>query len=303
MKLLLVDGHYHVYRAFHAIRILNDSSGNPTNAIFGFLKALRRMVKDLSPTHGAVIWDEGLPARRMQLQPAYKQQRPEMPEPMRPQLDRIREIVPLLGFASLSLPGTEADDLMASYAVEGVRRGWSVALATNDKDLFQMATDSVRIYSTSKHEIGDAREGFVLLGPDSVRAKWGVEPGQIADILALTGDSADNIPGVPGLGPKGASQLIREFGSARDLLERAGEIANPKLREKIVVHADQIRQNREMVRLDEDLPLPLPADDLAIRPQPERLLPVIERLEFKTMADDIRQALAAKTDMVQGELF
>jgi 5'-3' exonuclease len=122
MKLLLVDGHYYVYRSFFAIRDLSNSRGEPTNAIYGFVKTLRRMVKDLNPQLGAVVWDEGLPARRTDLQPAYKQQRAEMPVEMRPQLGFIREIVPLLGFRSVSLPDTEADDLMASYACAAVRQ-------------------------------------------------------------------------------------------------------------------------------------------------------------------------------------
>src|SRR5579885_3164010 len=115
VKLLLIDGHYYVYRSFFAIRELSNSRGEPTNAIYGFIKTLRRMVKDLSPDLGAVLWDEGLPARRTELQPAYKQQRAEMPVEMRPQLDYIQKVVPLLGFHSVSIANTEADDLMASY--------------------------------------------------------------------------------------------------------------------------------------------------------------------------------------------
>src|SRR5206468_9168192 len=111
MKLLLIDGHYYVYRSFFAIQKLSNSKGEPTNAIYGFVKTLRRMVKDLQPDLGAVIWDEGLPTRRTELQPAYKQTRTEMPEEMRPQLTFLQKLVPMLGFASLSLPGTEADDL------------------------------------------------------------------------------------------------------------------------------------------------------------------------------------------------
>ena len=145
MKLLLVDGHYYVYRSFFAIRDLSNSKGEPTNAIYGFIKTLRRMVKDLAPDLGAVVWDEGLPARRTELQPAYKQHRAEMPAEMRPQLAFIRDIVPLLGFHSVSLPDTEADDLMASYACAAVGRKMEVILATNDKDLFQFVDENFRI--------------------------------------------------------------------------------------------------------------------------------------------------------------
>src|SRR5271163_1189687 len=131
MRLLLVDGHYYAYRSFHAIRNLTNSCGEPTGAIYGFTKALRRMVKDLQPDLAAVIWDMGLPERRTKLQPQYKQQRVEMPADMVPQLDTIQVIVPQLGFQSLGLPNTEADDLIASYATAAVARKIDVVLATN----------------------------------------------------------------------------------------------------------------------------------------------------------------------------
>src|SRR5437773_10174372 len=138
VKLLLIDGHYYVYRSFFAIQNLSNSKGEATNAIFGFTKTLRRMLKDLQPEFGAVIWDEGLPTRRTELQPAYKETRKEMPQPMLPQLDFIQKLTPLLGFQGISLPNTEADDLMGCYAIAASQRGWEVILATNDKDLFQL---------------------------------------------------------------------------------------------------------------------------------------------------------------------
>ena len=138
MKLLLIDGHYYVYRSFFAIRELSNSRGEPTNAIYGFVKTVRRMVKDLSPDFGAIIWDAGIPKRRSDLQPAYKETRTEMPELMRPQLTFIQNLAPLLGFASLWLPDTEADDLMASYTCAARDRGDEIVLATNDKDLCRL---------------------------------------------------------------------------------------------------------------------------------------------------------------------
>src|SRR5262249_34823822 len=138
VKLLLIDGHYYVYRSFYAIQSLANSRGEPTNAIYGFVKTVRKMVKDLQPDLGAVVWDEGLPKRRTDLQPDYKITRAEMPEAMRPQLGIIRDLVPKMGFASVGLPNTEADDLMASYALAAVAQGYEVILATNDKDLFQL---------------------------------------------------------------------------------------------------------------------------------------------------------------------
>lgn len=296
MKLLLVDGHYHVYRAFHAIPHLTNSRGEPTNAIFGFTKALRRMVHDLAPDLGAVIWDEGLPARRTQLQPAYKQQRPPMPEPMRPQLAEIRALVPLLGFKSLAVPDTEADDLLAAYAVAAVAAGHEVVLATNDKDLFQIVAPNVRVYSTNKTAVAAPGTGYALLGPAAVEAKWGVPPDALADLLALTGDPSDNIPGIEGLGPKGAARLLAAAGSLEALLAHPEHVPNERLRERLIAGATRVRQNREMVRLDTDLPLPAPLADLRLAPQPETLLAALDRFEFRSLGAEVRAELGGGRD-------
>src|SRR4051812_765774 len=220
MKLLLIDGHYYVYRSFFAIQKLNNSKGDPTNAIYGFIKTLRRMVKDLAPDLAAVVWDRGLPKRRTDMQPAYKQQRVEMPDLLVPQCACIQEeIVPLLGFPGVGLDDTEADDLMASYTCAARRRGDEVVLATNDKDLFQLVDEKVRVYSTNKTDLASPKDAFALLGEEAVLKKWDVSPAQIGDVLALIGDSVDNIPGIPGLGPKTAAALVKEFGTIDKLLD------------------------------------------------------------------------------------
>jgi len=303
VKLLLVDGHYYVYRSFFAIRNLSNSRGEPTNAIYGFVKTLRRMVKDLQPDLGAVIWDEGLPARRTELQPAYKETRAEMPAEMRPQLSFIQKLVPLLGFHSLSLPDTEADDLMASYACEAVRKKYEVVLATNDKDLFQLVADGVKVYTTNKADLVTPKDAFALLDIECVIKKWGVRPEQIGEVLCLIGDSVDNIPGVPGLGPKNAANLLRECGSLDAMLANPDSIKNERIREKVKAAQAQILQNREMVKLDTDLPLPAPLDDLKIRPRYDELIAAIEQCEFKSLLQEIRDEAEKSAATVQGELF
>jgi DNA polymerase-1 len=292
VKLLLIDGHYYVYRSFFAIRELSNSRGEPTNAIYGFVKTVRRMVKDLAPDLGAVVWDMGMPQRRVALQPAYKQQRVEMPDLMRPQLTFIQNLVPMLGFASLWLPDTEADDLMASYAVAARARGDDVVLATNDKDLFQLVNGNVKVYSTNKADLAAPSDAFALLGIDAVRKKWGVEPGQIGDVLSLIGDSVDNIPGVDGLGPKGAANLLAMHGSLDALLADLEAVKNERVREKLKAARAQIEQNREMVRLDLDLPLPEPLDALSIRPRWPELIAELEKCEFKSLLAEVRAEAA-----------
>lgn len=303
VKLLLIDGNYYVYRSFFAIRELSNSRGEPTNAIYGFVKVIRKMLRDLNPDRAAVIWDEGLPQRRMELLPTYKQQRAEMPELMRPQIAQIRDLVPLVGLASLSLPQTEADDLLATYALAAAAEGSEVVLATNDKDLFQIVSDRIQVYSTNKTDLAAPKDAFALLGPEHVEKKWGVTPAQLGDYLALIGDSADNIPGVSGIGPKRAAALIQEFGSINAALERPETITSLALREKLTEAREQIALNQQMVRLDLDLPLSIPPSKLEIRPQYEPLIAALEACEFKGLTQEVRDEATRAAAGAQQELF
>jgi len=303
MKLLLIDGHYYVYRSFFAIPNLSNSKGEPTNAIFGFTKTLRLMVKHLQPELGAVFWDEGMPERRVKLQPAYKETRKEMPKPMVPQLDFIQELTPLLGFRNISLPNTEADDLMGCYAIAaGKRAEMEVVLATNDKDLYQLVGPCVRVYTTAKTELASPKDAFALLGEDQVSAKWDVPPNLIGDVLALAGDSVDNIPGV-GLGRKTAAALIREFGGLESLLGNIDKVKSARTREKLVNSRDQILENRKMVDLDCDLELPVPIDELRIEPDYPNLIRRLEQCEFKSLLQEVRDEAARIGSGAQGNLL
>lgn len=295
MKLLLIDGHYYVYRSFFAIPNLSNSKGEPTNAIFGFTKTLRLMVKHLQPELGAVFWDEGMPERRVKLQPAYKETRKEMPKPMIPQLDFIQELTPLLGFRNISLPNTEADDLMGCYAIAAYKRPeMEVVLATNDKDLYQLVGPCVKVYTTAKTELASPKDAFALLGEDQVVAKWEVPPNLIGDVLALAGDSVDNIPGV-GLGRKTAAALIREFGGLNALLGNIDKVKSARTREKLMNSRDQILENRKMVDLDCHLELPVPIDKLRIEPDYPNLIRALEQCEFKSLLQEVREE-AARVD-------
>jgi DNA polymerase-1 len=304
MKLLLIDGHYYVYRSFFAIPNLSNSRGEPTNAIFGFTKTLRLMLKHLQPELGAVVWDEGLPQRRVELQPAYKETRKEMPTPMIAQLEFIQEtLTPCLGFKNISLPNTEADDLMGCYAIAACkRRGMEVVLATNDKDLYQLVGPCVKVYTTAKADLASPKDAFALLGEDQVTAKWDVSPNLIGDVLALTGDSVDNIPGV-GLGRKTAAALIREHRSLETLLANLDKVKNLRTREKLANARDQILQNRKMVDLDCDLELPVAIDDLRIEPDYPRLIAALEKCEFKSLLQEVRDEAARASTGMQGSLL
>jgi len=307
MRLLLVDGHYYLYRSFYAIRGLRNSRGEPTNAIYGFIKALRKMLADLKPDRAAVIWDCGLPARRVELQPDYKQNRTAMPDDLRPQEEWLQKNIPLLGIGSVELQDTEADDLIATYAAAARRDGADVVIATNDKDILQIVGPQLHIYSTLKTDIKEG--GFALLGPEEVRGKWGVDAQHIADVLTLTGDASDNIPGVPGIGDKTAVSLINAYGAIEGILQNPTIVENIRQREKLLAHRDLIIANREMVRLDDDLAMPVPWQSFEITPKPEDLLTLLRDCEFRTLIKEIEAEFkipAAENPPApasQGELF
>jgi len=303
VKLLLIDGHYYVYRSYFAIPNLSNSRGEATNAIYGFTKTLRLMLKHLQPELGAVFWDEGLPEKRMTLQPAYKETRKEMPQPMVPQLDFIqRELTKLLGFKNISLPNTEADDLMGCYTLAACKRKIEVILATNDKDLYQLVGPGVKIYTTSKADLLSPKDAFALLGEPEVTTKWGVPPSLIGDVLALSGDSVDNIPGA-GIGRKTAATLLREHGGLESLLANLDNIKSVRNREKLIAGREQIQQNRKMVELDCDTPLPVPIDDLRINPDYPALIAALEKCEFEALLQEVHDEAAKAEILGQSELL
>jgi 5'-3' exonuclease len=302
MRLLLIDGHYYVYRSFFAIPNLSNSHGEPTNAIFGFTKTLRLMLKHLQPEFGAVFWDEGVPQKRVELQPAYKETRKEMPLPMVPQLGFIQKLTPLLGFKSISLPNTEADDLMGCYAMAACRKkGMEVILATNDKDLYQLVGPCVKVYTTAKADLATPKDAFALLGETEVTAKWDVPPKLIGDVLAIAGDSVDNIPGA-GIGRKAAAKLIQEFGGLDQLLAKIDNVKSDKTKEKLRAAREQIMQNRKMVALDCDIKLPAPIDELRIAPDYPALISELEKCEFKSLLQEVRDEAAKPAPLSQAQL-
>jgi DNA polymerase-1 len=298
MRLLLVDGHYYAYRSFYAIQHLRNSRGEPTNAVYGFVKALRRMLLDVQPDHTAAILDGGLSPERMTLQPDYKANRAAMPEDLEFQLPLIAEIIPPLGLAHICVDGLEADDLIACYAKAAEKIGAEVIIATNDKDLMQLVSERVKIYSPQK-------DGFLLLGEKEVEEKWGVPPRLVGDVLCLTGDSVDNIPGVPGVGPKTAAAWIRQFGSLDGLLARSQEIKSEKQRAALNAARAQMASNRGMIQLHDHLPLPQPLDSLVRRPDYPELIRQMERLEFKGLLNEIRKEWETQKPkaQTQDELF
>ena len=276
-RLLIVDGHAYAYRAFHAISDLRSPAGQPTNAIYGFVKMLGKMRVAIEPTHLIVVWDGGLSAERTAVLPEYKAQRPPMPDDLRPQLDEMAGYLKAAGVASFCRAGVEADDYIACLARQATEAGMAVVIASSDKDFMQLVSARVGLLNP-----GD-KSGMVWTD-EQVRAKAGVEPSQIVDWLSLTGDSVDNIPGVPGVGPKTAAEWLKQFGSVAALFERLDEVKSEKLRTALRAAAAAVRRNRELVRLRDDLACDFSPAALAGKPADSgRLRELYGRWGFKGM--------------------
>ncbi len=258
-RLLIVDGHAYAYRAFYAIRELRSPDGRPTNAIYGFVKMLAKMRAGLSPTHLIVVWDGGLSPERITALPEYKAQRPEMPEDLRPQLDGIVGYLKAAGIATFQRDDVEADDYIACLARHAVQADMAVVIASADKDFMQLVSPQIGLLNPN-----DKSEA--VWTDEQVRAKTGVPPSQIVDWLALMGDSVDNIPGVPGVGPKTAADLLNRFGSVAELMERLDEVKSEKLRANLRASAEAVRRNLKLVRLHDDLPCEFVPEDLTEKP-------------------------------------
>lgn len=274
--LLLVDGLAVAYRAFHAIPALTAPDGHPTNALFGFAKMLKQLQDAWDPSHLAVVFDGGLPPARLELLPAYKAQREEMPADLARQLPCINEYLDSLRVAAVRLPGEEADDAMATLAAQARGAGLPTLMATSDKDMLQCVDDVVGVVPPVK----EARR----LGPAEVREKTGVSPGQVAAWLALTGDTADNIPGVPGVGPKTAAKLLQEFGTLEELWQRLGEVKSERTRSLLAQHREAVSRNLSLVTLRCDVAGLPGLEDLRVRsPDLSRLLPLLQRFGLTSL--------------------
>jgi DNA polymerase-1 len=276
-RLLIIDGHAYAYRAFHAIRELRSPGGQPTNAIYGFVKMLAKMRLVVGPTHLIVVWDGGLSAERMAALPEYKAQRPEMPADLKPQLDGMVSYLQAARIASVCREGVEADDYIASLARRAADAGMPVVIASADKDFMQLVSGQIGLLNPN-----DKTE--TIWADEQVRKKTGVNPSQVVDWLSLIGDSVDNIPGVPGVGPKTATELLNRFGSIDALYERLGEVKAEKLRANLRAAESAVRRNQRLVRLPDDLPCDFSPVALAEKPADTgRLRELYGSWGFKTL--------------------
>ncbi len=287
----LVDGSGYIFRAFHALPPLTrPSDGLPVGAVHGFCGMLWKLIRETkaaeAPTHIAVIFDYSEKTFRNEIYGEYKAHRPPAPEELIPQFPLIREAVKAFNVACIEQQGFEADDLIATYARDVVARGGDVTIVSSDKDLMQLVQPGVAMLDTMKN--------WKKIGRDEVIEKFGVPPEKVVDVQSLAGDSVDNVPGVPGIGIKTAAELITAFGDLDELLARAGEIKQPKRREKLIEHADKARISRELVRLKQDVPVEHPIDSLGLHEiDAGRLLGFLQEMEFSTLTRRIAEGLGA----------
>ena len=280
LRLWMIDASAYIFLAYHALPPLTrKSDGLPVGAVQGYCNMLWKLLKDMKgadgPTHLVAIFDHSEKTFRNTLYDQYKAHRPPPPEDLIPQFPLVREATAAFGVHCVELPGYEADDLIATYACKARDAGGEAVIVSSDKDLMQLIGGGVVMWDPMK----DRR-----LAEPEVFEKFGVGPEKMVDLQALIGDSVDNVPGAPGIGPKTAAQLLEEYGDLDTLLARAGEIKQPKRRQTLIDFAEQIRLSRELVRLTCDAPAPEAIDDFAVKdPDPQTLSGFLDRMEFRSL--------------------
>ncbi|MEP3915173.1 MAG: 5'-3' exonuclease H3TH domain-containing protein, partial [Parasphingorhabdus sp.] len=266
--LYLVDGSAYIFRAYHRLPPLTNIRGEPVGAVYGYTTMLWKLADELNkadgPTHLAVVLDKSGTSFRNDLYDQYKANRPEAPEDLRPQFPMIRDATRAFSLPLIEEENVEADDMIASYTKAAVAKGWNVTIVSSDKDLMQL----IEPFDDSRVDMLDTMKN-VRMNRGTVEEKFGVGPEKLGDVLGLMGDSSDNIPGVPGIGPKTASKLINEFGDIESVLAAAPEMKKSKMRENLIEFAEQARLSRVLVTLKEDCPLPDTLESFLIQDIPE----------------------------------
>ncbi|HLF87074.1 MAG TPA: 5'-3' exonuclease H3TH domain-containing protein, partial [Nitrospiria bacterium] len=277
--LYLIDGNSYIYRAFYAIKSLATSKGFPTNAVYGFISMLMKVVRERRPDYIAVAFDSKGPTIRHAEYEAYKAQRPKMPDALTLQIPYIHRTVEAFRMPKLIIDGCEADDIIGTIARKAEAEGLAVIIVSGDKDMFQLIDEHITVYDSLKER------SYTIA---SVKERFGVGPELVAEIMGLMGDSIDNIPGVPGIGEKTAISLISEFGTIEYILSNIDRINKSKLQETLKENSELARLSRQLATIRTDLPMEFMPDDFRLK-EPDRtlLLSLYSELEFNTLTQSL----------------
>jgi DNA polymerase-1 len=273
----LIDGSGFIFRAYHAMPPLTRPDGTPVGAVLGFTSMVLKLLEETDADHIAVVFDSARTTFRNRIYDQYKANRPAPPDDLVPQFKLVRDATDAFNICRIEQPDFEADDLIATYARHAADMGATVTIVSSDKDLMQLVSDRVSMLDTMKTPMKSIRDA-------EVREKFGVGPDKVVEVQALIGDSVDNVPGVPGIGPKTAAELITMYGDLENLLKHAEEIKQPKRREALIEHAEQARLSKKLVQLDDHVPLPCPIADLAIKPlDPAKVTAFLQAQNFRSL--------------------
>jgi len=289
--LYLIDGTAYIYRAYHAIRGLTNSKGLPTNAAFGFTRILIKLIEDRSPEYVVMFFDAKGPTFRHEIYKDYKANRPPMPEDLSVQIPHIKKITQGFNIPVIEMQGFEADDLIGTFRLKAEGAGFSVVMVTGDKDFVQLVTDKAIIWDPMKDE---------TINIKTVRESFGVEPNQMIDVMGLSGDTSDNIPGVPGIGPKTALALIKTFGSMDRLYEQLDKITKKKQQQNLVQYKAQAFLSKELVKINTKVPVTFDPQDFKLKePDNDRLSSLFKMLEFRQLQKNFpKKADLSKNNML-----
>ncbi len=291
MDLYLIDGNSYFHRAFHAIKALTNSKGAPTNAIYGFTTMILKILREKKPDALAIVFDSPVPTQRHRLYEQYKAHRPETPGELIIQIPRIKEIIKAFNIPVFEMPGYEADDVICTLARKAASQHSCVFIVSGDKDMMQAVDSFIKIYDPMKD---------VIIDKEYITGRFEMAPQNIAEIMALTGDAVDNIPGVKGIGEKTAKGLLLKSGGLDHLLEHPERIDNVRLRKLIIENIAGIRLSKELVTIDMDLPVEAHLQDLMIKePDWTALLHLFTELEFRSLL----RLIPSKGYAPRGEYF
>ena len=282
-KLFILDASGYLYRSYFAIRNMTNGQGQSTNALFGFIRSYLKLCKDFGPEHIVSVFDGPQNAlSRETVYADYKAHRQKMPPDLAYQIDWARQFCDLMGIANLSVPGVEADDTMGSIALWAEKNGYEVLLCTSDKDLAQLVTDKIKILNTFKENL--------VIGPREAEEIYGVRPEQMIDFLAITGDASDNVPGIPGFGPKTAVELIKEFGTLENLLNNVDKVKSAKKQEVIVQHKESALMSRKLVEIHTQVEFPKDVNFFLLKePHTEPLKEFYTYMHFNSLVKELKE--------------